>query len=265
MAEVVCDKNGDYVFIRDVTKNDGPFFCPYNKCRMLIREPRERIRHFAHYPRSSCDFSGESQEHLDGKVKICLHRNLDPKKCKEYRCTYGNNFRIADVYDNNGRLVFEIQVSIKEVTEAQKRQVFWRKLGCQVVWVWSTKTFLRTEIPDMYEEYRLNNTVIWNLRYNMKWKQGKKGCFAYFMSPYAFMRLHFSNAEREKELTEWGGSYTYNLKSTFVLESVDILEQYSDIKPYGIKIKGDFCYDDHSLSYKLNKYDRSAIKRILGT
>lgn len=70
MSLTAIGRNGK-VAAAIVEKNDGPFECDFCHDELILKKPRIRIDHFAHYPGSSCALSeGETYAHLFSKQCI---------------------------------------------------------------------------------------------------------------------------------------------------------------------------------------------------
>ena len=63
--------NGRQVIARDVTKEDGPFFCPECEGEVTLKKGVIKVHHFAHVPPFTCSFGvGESEEHRAAKQEV---------------------------------------------------------------------------------------------------------------------------------------------------------------------------------------------------
>lgn len=61
--------DGRQVIARDVTKEDGPFYCPECQGEVTIKKGAIKVHHFAHVPPFACSFGvGESDEDAIAKV-----------------------------------------------------------------------------------------------------------------------------------------------------------------------------------------------------
>ncbi len=65
------DQQGDLVIAWEVTKTQGPFFCPECQEQVIVKKGSYKIHHFAHQPSSDCTYgTGESEEHRQAKYHI---------------------------------------------------------------------------------------------------------------------------------------------------------------------------------------------------
>jgi len=79
------DQQGDDVIAWQVTKEQGPFFCPECRGRVVVKKGQVKIHHFAHIPPSTCTYgTGESEEHWQSKYQIyeALHSHPHVTKLK---------------------------------------------------------------------------------------------------------------------------------------------------------------------------------------
>ena len=59
------------VLSMEVEKEDGPFFCPSCRGKVILKKGRIKIPHFAHKPPVTCIYGkGESEIHYKAKLEI---------------------------------------------------------------------------------------------------------------------------------------------------------------------------------------------------
>jgi competence protein CoiA len=132
--------------------NNLPIYAPHAKkrtdyqcpeCRGIIRLREGEIReaHFYHLnPPSSCRQSGKSLTHLNIQHQIAA--KLPEGECVlEFRFPEIN--RIADLYWEKERLVFEIQCSPMSKEEMLERTRNYRSIGCEIVWILHERNYNR--------------------------------------------------------------------------------------------------------------------------
>jgi competence protein CoiA len=59
-----CNQYGD-VLATEVQQEDGPFYCPACRERVIVKKGWVKVPHFAHLPDADCSYigEGESDEH----------------------------------------------------------------------------------------------------------------------------------------------------------------------------------------------------------
>ncbi|MBM3184555.1 MAG: hypothetical protein FJZ64_04550 [Chlamydiae bacterium] len=111
------------------------------ECRLpvKVRRGKNRIPHFYHLRTSpSCHLYSKSEDHLllQLQLKKCFPEN--ELKIEEY---IPSVCRIADLLWEKEKIVFEIQCSSLEASEAKQRIIDYRKSGYEIVWLFDDRLF----------------------------------------------------------------------------------------------------------------------------
>lgn len=113
--------------------------CPECRGVIRLREGEMRQAHFYHLnPPSTCRQSGKSLTHLNIQHQIAAQ--LPEGECVlEFRFPEIN--RIADLFWEKERVVFEIQCSPMSKEEMLERTRNYRSIGCDIVWILHEKNY----------------------------------------------------------------------------------------------------------------------------
>lgn len=109
------------------------------ECGHIVRLRKGNFRqpHFFHAnPNQACGLHGKSLEHL--QVQLYLHALL-PESHLEYR--FPTIQRIADVFWEKEKIVFEVQCSPIRAEEVLARNQHYHQLGLTVVWILHDKRY----------------------------------------------------------------------------------------------------------------------------
>ncbi len=123
------------------------YFCLECQCPVRKRSGPHRQAHFYHFrPSSECRQSGKGMAHLE--AQLLLHRMLPPNEATlEQR--FPEISRIADLAWQKKKIVFEIQCSATTATEVQNRNLDYRSLGYQVVWILHDKQYNKQRLSSV--------------------------------------------------------------------------------------------------------------------
>ncbi|CDZ79787.1 Competence protein [Candidatus Rubidus massiliensis] len=123
----------------NTSKKEEEYFCLECKNKVRPRKGSLRQQHFYHVNLSpDCRQSNKSAEHI--QTQIFIQKILDERDCfLEHPFREIN--RIADVYWQSQKLVFEIQCSSISPLEMHERMLDYQKIGLEVVWILHQKTF----------------------------------------------------------------------------------------------------------------------------
>lgn len=129
----------------NITKENGPFYCPECLSDAIVRKCFEKEDHFAHKANLSKLFSaGETQLHKDCKNEILedLKKNFPDGKWEVERPIKGNKDKnLNDVVpDISGRIdgkpiVIEVQRSFLNIRTIIKRTEEYRKRKISILWI----------------------------------------------------------------------------------------------------------------------------------
>lgn len=122
-------------------KRQVDYECP--ECRGIIRLREGEIResHFYHInPPASCRQNGKSLTHLNVQNQIA-------SQIPDGECVLEKIFpeinRIADLYWEKERIVFEVQCSPMSKAEMLQRTKSYRSIGCEIVWILHERNYNR--------------------------------------------------------------------------------------------------------------------------
>lgn len=195
-------KTNKLVNADDITKEDGPFYCPECLSDAIIRKCVEKDDHFAHKANLSSLFSnGETQLHKDCKneilesLKNCfpegkweVERTIKAIKSKNY------NEVVPDISGriNNKPIVIEVQRSFLNIEKIKKRTEEYRKRNISILWIVPIKQDLPTENfrPRLFEKF-LHDMYFGKVYY---WKRGNGS---------KVIPVHFDTAERYIPMTSF--------------------------------------------------------------
>jgi len=157
------------VFAQEVTKENGPFYCPVCLSDVIVRKCADKIDHFAHNARLSPAFTSKNQIlHDKCKEEICNYlKTIFPEgNWETERPIPINKYRGWDneiIPDISGRfggkkgvpIAIEIQKSSYTINKIFKKTVEYSKRGIYVLWVVPLEEDLGNEPfrPRLYEKY----------------------------------------------------------------------------------------------------------------
>ncbi|SDJ44884.1 competence protein CoiA [Salimicrobium halophilum] len=117
-------------------KKGGPFYCPMCEEAVQLRLSTKRAPHFAHLPRSSCSYKGESLRHQKGKLMLFewLHRQKLKPKLEHFLPAIGQR---PDVYVEwkTYKFALEFQCSVISPAEVKRRTRHYQKAGIVPLWI----------------------------------------------------------------------------------------------------------------------------------
>lgn len=150
-GEKLSSLQNDRVILKKLSK-EKKLYCPYCQANLVFHAGEKRIFHFKHHY-TNCIYETETEttEHLMGKVTIYnwLKRLIEDKYPgaiveMEYRIKETN--QIADIYfetKSHIRFVIEIQCSVIQIEEWERRRSLYRKAGIKDIWIFGTKNHIR--------------------------------------------------------------------------------------------------------------------------
>lgn len=190
------------VFASEVTKEDGPFYCPETFEELIVRKCVEKIDHFAYKARTSPIATKESQlhkacknelieiltkEYPNGKWELERQTFLEDRE-KEYK-------RV--IPDLSGRIgdkgvIIEIQKSTLSLKNIRHRTEQYTKRGAYILWIVPLMEELGNESfrPRLFE--RFLHTMYYGKVYYWYKGNGSK-----------LIPVHFGTAERWIEESVW--------------------------------------------------------------
>lgn len=111
---------------------------------LKLRKQKRAVPHFYHLQATpSCQLHGKSEEHM--RVQFALQNLLPPGEAAlEYR--FPTLQRIADVFWEPQKIVFEIQCSPIGNVEIEERESDYASLGCKVIWILDDRLFNKRRV-----------------------------------------------------------------------------------------------------------------------
>lgn len=132
------DKQQNYVLAEEVTREDGPFFCPECRQEVMLKAGPIKIPHFAHWPDASyCAYgSGESQDHQEAKLELyhALERVSGVEKLKVERYLKEVRPDVSFVYQGQ-YVALEIQMSNISRELLEWRTQMYTEKNIAVLWM----------------------------------------------------------------------------------------------------------------------------------
>lgn len=115
--------------------------CPECSGLIRLREGEIRKPHFYHInPPATCRQNGKSLTHLN--VQRQIESQLPKGECVLEKI-FPEIHRIADLYWEKERLVFEVQCSPMSKEEMLERTKNYRSIGCEIVWILHERNYNR--------------------------------------------------------------------------------------------------------------------------
>jgi competence CoiA-like predicted nuclease len=158
-------KTNKLVLADQVTKEDGPFYCPECYSDAIVRKCIEKDDHFAHKANLSSLFSsGETQLHKDCKNEIVEslkkqypNGNWEVERTIKANKSKNHNEVIPDISGriNNIPIVIEVQRSFLSLEKIKKRSEEYRKRNIAILWIVPIKQDLPTDNfrPRLFEKF----------------------------------------------------------------------------------------------------------------
>jgi len=121
----------------------GSYRCLECRGPVRVRRSRTRFPHFYHIGRSpSCRLYSKSEDHL--VVQLALQKELGGSARLEQRVP--GIQRISDLLWEKERIAFEIQCSILDPAEADKRTADYAEAGYRIVWLLDDRIFNKRRV-----------------------------------------------------------------------------------------------------------------------
>jgi len=153
------DQQGDLVIAWEVTKTQGPFFCPECQEQVIVKKGSYKIHHFAHQPSSDCTYgTGESEEHRQAKYHIyeALRHHPDVTKLAIERPLKGVRPDVSFCWQGRDYVAIELQISPISPEEIARRTRLYTSQNIAVLWMtphreqMSCLTPYRTQLWERY-------------------------------------------------------------------------------------------------------------------
>lgn len=137
------DQQGTLLIGWDVTREQGPFFCPECKERVVLKKGSYITHHFAHMPSSECTYGvGESEEHRKAKYQIyeTLRQQPGVTKLAVERPLGKVRPDISFYWEERDYVALEMQISAVSPEEISRRTSIYTSKKIAVLW---TKPYRR--------------------------------------------------------------------------------------------------------------------------
>jgi hypothetical protein len=202
------DREGDLVISWDVSRDEGPFFCPECQRPVTLKKGQFIMHHFAHAPGSNCTYgTGESWEHWRAKFEIYNALRSHPGVSSlQVELPLGQvRPDISFYWEKKVHVSIELQRSTLPPTSVARRTSIYDEKNIAVLWV---------SLPrDRFWPGVRCSTRIWE-RYLHELYDGKIFCwhggqelYATHLNPYVLRKEHrecfdkHSGIWREKEIS----------------------------------------------------------------
>jgi competence protein CoiA len=122
----------------EVTREDGPFFCPECEEEVILKQGSIILPHFAHFPEASCAYgTGKSDQHRRAKYEIyeTLKAHPDVSHLKVERYLKEVRPDISFLWQGKWRVAIEIQISAISPEEIAHRTRCYAAKNIWVLWM----------------------------------------------------------------------------------------------------------------------------------
>ena len=220
----------DDVVAWEVTREQGPFFCPECRDEVVVKKGHLKVHHFAHLPGTYCTYgTGESEQHRQAKYEIyeALREHSSVTQIKVERSLGDVRPDISFYWQRKYKVAIELQISAISIDEIALRTRSYTAKNIWVLWTTPYHSKLSSLTP-----YR---TRFWE-RYLHALYFGKR---YYWLGGETLLPVHFEPYMLEDTLQEryYEDTQTWHLdlvkKPSPVLRNLDFGEQINitDLKP----------------------------------
>ena len=144
---LVALRNTESVVAQDVTKEDGPFTCPWCEGLAIVKHGLLKVSHFAHKSNQGCEYSGNESE-LHKRCKLEIYNALKLREV-ETHLEYKLDGIRPDIYIPSKNVGVEIQLSNLNLKQMIHRTKIYHQLGIGVLWV----TISESSLERSYENW----------------------------------------------------------------------------------------------------------------
>lgn len=121
----------------EVTREEGPFFCPECDEEVILKKGSIVLPHFAHYPEASCSYgTGESEQHRRAKYEIYealrVHPSVSHLKVERYLKEVRPD--ISFLWRGKWKVVIEMQISVISPEGIAHRTRWYAAKNIWVLW-----------------------------------------------------------------------------------------------------------------------------------
>ena len=161
----ISEKTGRTVFCEDVTKKDGPFYCPRCRSTVIVRKCTEKEDHIAHKSRCSPVLTEKDQTlHTECKRTICNYLsqkypsgNWEIERPIEGRPEKGLKRIVPDISGriDNIPIAIEVQKTAYTLNKIKEKTEQYYKRRVYVLWIIPLKQDLGEDDfrPRLFEKY----------------------------------------------------------------------------------------------------------------
>lgn len=238
------EEDGSLVHASNVTKKDGPFYCPETYESVCVRRCKDKRNHFAYTAaKSPTGGAKESELHENCKQEICslMQKRFPNGKWELERKTFsadpGKGYArvqpdISGRIENGRGVVIEVQGSTLSIDTIRHRTVEYTKRGAYILWIVPLKKDLGTKLfrPRLFEKF-LHSMYYGRIYY---WVEGD----GTIIRP-----VHLKVAGRDIPVSTWmegggerteGGYYKEykKIKAPDYGEEVDIRDFFTTSRPF---------------------------------
>ncbi len=132
------NQHEDDVVAWEVTREQGPFFCPECGEQVVVKKGQFKIHHFAHLPDSDCTYGvGESEEHRQAKYEIyeALLQHPSVGGLKVERNLKDVRPDISFCWLGKDKVAIELQISAIALDEVERRTRSYMTKNMSVLWM----------------------------------------------------------------------------------------------------------------------------------
>lgn len=187
-------ESDETVMAWEVTREDGPFFCPECEEEVILKQGSIVLPHFAHYPEASCSYgTGESEQHRRAKYEIyeALKAHPDVSYLKVERYLREVRPDVSFLCQGKWRVAIEMQISAISPEEIAHRTRWYAAKNIWVLWI--------TPYHNNLSSFTPYNTRVWE-RYLHALYFGR---VYYWLSGIQVLPVHFEPYVQEGGTLEW--------------------------------------------------------------
>ncbi|GEM_PF-2144326 len=146
------------VVATEITRYDGPFYCPVCREQVMLKQGLKVVAHFAHYSDSTCTYAGERESVQHQQAKLDIYQALlQASGVSEVRLERPLQDARPDVsFALEKQLVaIEVQVSQLSRDDIARRTIAYARQDIAVLWtpLFSGDFFSRRYAPKDWERY----------------------------------------------------------------------------------------------------------------
>jgi competence protein CoiA len=148
MHLIAKNSNGE-IIVADRADKEASYFCLECNASVRLRGGARRRRHFYHTTQARpCRQAGKSATHLAVQQRLL---SLLPFGEARLEVAFPEIGRIADLYWEKAKIVFEVQCSPISKQEVEERSSDYRRLGLTPVWILHANRYNRRRLTEAEE------------------------------------------------------------------------------------------------------------------